>query len=196
MGKLIRAELFRTRKINGFWVFTFFISLYMMVLPFVTVKADSAMTFFQGTLEGMAVAAMLIAMMPAYIMGRGYYHRTCMYEVMAGNSPFRIIFSKLISIALLISLIVFVSHLVGLGIASAMNSEGIVDVIAKDVSSDGASFFHVWRSDHHVCEKSAWTGTGLCPDNGGVYRHDHCLCGYGNGPYGGRRRSCGQQYDQ
>ena len=132
MGKLIRADLFRARKINGFWIFTFFISLYMMVLPFVTVKADSAMTFFQGTLEGMAVAAMLIAMMPAYIMGRGYYHRTCMYEVMAGNSPFRIIFSKLISIALLISLIVCVSHLVGLGIASAMNSEGIVDVLAKE----------------------------------------------------------------
>jgi ABC-type transport system involved in multi-copper enzyme maturation permease subunit len=133
MGKLIKAELYRTKKVNGFWVFAFFIILYMAAVPFVTSeKADSAETFFAGSLSNIAVGSLLIALMASYIVGRGYHHRTCMYEVMAGNSPMRIILSKLFSIALPIALIVYVAHLIGLGIACTMSTQGIGDVLARE----------------------------------------------------------------
>ena len=68
-----------------------------------------------------SIGAMLIALMASYITGRGYHHRTCMYEVMAGNRPLRIILSKLLSVALPIVLIVYLAHLIGLGIACTMS---------------------------------------------------------------------------
>ena len=133
MGKLIKAELYRTKKVNGFWVFALFIFLFMAAVPFVaSEKADSAETFFAGSLSNIAIGSMLIALMASYIVGRGYHHRTCMYEVMAGNSPMRIILSKLLSIALPIALIVFVAHLIGLGIACTMSTKGIGDVLERE----------------------------------------------------------------
>jgi hypothetical protein len=80
----------------------------------------------------LSVGAMLISLMAAYIAGRGYHHRTCMYEVMAGNSSMRIILSKLLSIALPIALIVYAAHLVGLGIACTMSTQGIFEVMKQE----------------------------------------------------------------
>lgn len=133
MGKLIKAELYRTSKVNGFWVLSFFIVLFMATVPYISSeKADSAETFFAGSLSNISVGSMLIALMASYIVGRGYHHRTCMYEVMAGNSPLRIILSKLLSIALPIALLVFVAHLIGLGIACTMSTKGIEDVLERE----------------------------------------------------------------
>ncbi len=134
MGKLIRAELFRTKRINGFWVCVFFTFLYMIAVPYVTeMEVNSAEKFFTSAMSGMAVMGMLVSMMAAYITGRGYYHRTCMYELMAGNSSLRIIVSKCLSIALPVTLVVFIPHLIGLGVACMMGSEGISDIPAKEL---------------------------------------------------------------
>lgn len=133
MGKLIKAELYRTKKVNGFWVFTFFIALYMTAAPFVSApNVESAETFFVSSMSMLSVGAMLISLMAAYIAGRGYHHRTCMYEVMAGNGSMRIILSKLLSIALPIALIVYAAHLVGLGIACTMSTQGISEVLKQE----------------------------------------------------------------
>ena len=95
MGKLIKAEFYRNRKVNGFWIFTVCMVLLMIVLPFTTgEKVDSAVAFFERSMSGITVSMMMASLMAAYITGRGYYHRTSMYEVMAGNSPVRIIFSS------------------------------------------------------------------------------------------------------
>ena len=162
MGKLIKAELYRTKKVNGFWVFALFIFLFMAAVPFVaSEKADSAETFFAGSMSMLAIDAMLIALMASYIVGRGYHHRTCMYEVMAGNSPMRIILSKLLSIALPIALIVYVAHLIGLGIACTMSSEGLSDVLVREplffLTLLRYTFFGVLLT---MCVKSL-LGTGL-----------------------------------
>ena len=133
MGKLIKAELYRTKRVNGFWVFTLFIVLYIAAVPFTAAyKVDSAETFFTATMSMTAIGAMLIALMSSYIVGRGYHHRTSMYEVMAGNSPLRIILSKLLSVALPVALIVYLAHLAGLGIACTMSTAGIGDVLQRE----------------------------------------------------------------
>ncbi len=133
MGKLIKAELFRTKRITGFWVCVFFITLTMIVVPFVNeTSANSAASFSRGTFGIFAILGMLVSLMAAYITGRGYHHRTCMYEVMAGNSSFRIILSKCLSIAVPIALVVYVPHLIGLGIACGISSEGIEDVLLRE----------------------------------------------------------------
>ena len=133
MGKLIKAELFRTKRINGFWVCVFFTFLYMIAVPYVTeMEVNSAEKFFTSAMSGMAVMGMLVSMMAAYITGRGYYHRTCMYEVMAGNSSLRIIVSKCLSISLPVTMVVYIPHLIGLSIACVMGGEGITDVLAKE----------------------------------------------------------------
>ena len=133
MGKLIKAELYRNRKVNGFWIFTVCMALMMIAVPFTTGdKVDSASAFFRQSMSGITVSLMLASLMAAYITGRGYYHRTSMYEVMAGNSPLRIILSKIISIAFPTALIVFLSHLIGVAIAATMNSDGLGDILVKE----------------------------------------------------------------
>jgi len=133
MGKLIKAELYRTKRVTGFWIFALFIVLYMSVIPFTpTHNVDSAETFFIASMSMISIGSMLIALMASYITGRGYHHRTCMYEVMAGNRPLRIILSKLLSVALPIVLIVYLAHLIGLGIACTMSTRGIGDVLARE----------------------------------------------------------------
>ena len=133
MGKLMKAELFRTKRITGFWVCVFFITLMMSVVPFINdTKAHSAQSFSMGTFEIFAILGMMVALMAAYITGRGFHHRTCMYEVMAGNSSLRIILSKCFSIALPISLVVYLPHLVGLAVACGINSEGISEVLSRE----------------------------------------------------------------
>lgn len=133
MGKLIKAELYRTKRVNGFWVFVLFIVLYAAVFPFTPAyNADSAKTFFTASMSMTAIGAMLIALMSSYIVGRGYHHRTSMYEVMSGNSPLRIILSKLLSVALPVALIVYLAHLAGLGIACTMSTDSIEDVLQRE----------------------------------------------------------------
>ena len=133
MGKLIKAELYRNRKVNGFWIFTICMALMMIAVPFTTgEKVDSAVSFFQLSMSGITVFMMMASLMASYITGRGYYHRTSMYEVMAGNSPLRIILSKIFSIAVPTALIVFLSHMIGVAIAATMNSEGLGDILVKE----------------------------------------------------------------
>lgn len=133
MGKLIKAELYRTKRVNGFWVFVLFIVLYMAVFPFTPAyNVDSAKSFFAASMSMTAIGAMLIALMSSYIVGRGYHHRTSMYEVMSGNSPLRIILSKLLSVALPVALIVYLAHLAGLGIACTMSTDSIGDVLQRE----------------------------------------------------------------
>ena len=133
MGKLIKAELYRTKRITGFWICVFFVFVAMIGLPFVNqYEVNSAETFYLNTMSAIAVLGMLISLMSAYITGRGYYHRTCMYEVMAGNSSLRIILSKCISIALPVTLVVYIPHLIGLAIACGINSEGISDILERE----------------------------------------------------------------
>ena len=132
MGKLVKAEIFRMKRINSFWIFSLLLWLTALAIPFIN-HADSAITYFNGSLvsDG-AVMFMMIALSAAFFTGRGYYHRTSMYEVMAGNSPIRIILSKILSIALPITLIIFIPHLIGLGVACGMNSDGIGDILKRE----------------------------------------------------------------
>jgi len=133
MGKLIKAEFYRNKRINGFWIFTICMMLMMIAVPFTTGdKVDSADAFFRQSMSGITVFMMMASLMASYITGRGYYHRTSMYEVMAGNSPVRIIFSKIVSIAFPTALIVFLSHMIGVAIAAAMNSDGLGDIMARE----------------------------------------------------------------
>ena len=133
MTKLIRAELYRTKRVNSFWIFTLFIVLYMSLIPFIDpYRTDSAESFFSASTSLLAIGSMLISLMASYIAGRGYHHRTCMYEVMAGNHPLRIILSKLFSIAFPISLLIYAAHWAGLGIACTMSTDGIEDVLARE----------------------------------------------------------------
>lgn len=134
MGKLIRAEFYRTKKLNGFWICVLISFLMMILVPFVNNSnaEHTASTFFLNTMSEVTILGMMISLMAAYITGRGYHHRTCMYEVMAGNSPSRIIVSKCLSIALPFALVVYVPHLIGLGIACGINSGGISDVLPRE----------------------------------------------------------------
>ncbi len=85
-----------------------------------------------ASMSTLLIGAILMALMASYITGRGYHHRTCMYEVMTGNRPLRIILSKLLSVALPIALIAYLAHLVGLSIACTMNANGLEDVLKRE----------------------------------------------------------------
>ena len=55
MGKLIKAELFRTKRINGFWVCVFFTFLYMIAVPYVTdIEVNSAEKYFTSAMSGIS----------------------------------------------------------------------------------------------------------------------------------------------
>ena len=148
MGKLVKAEIFRMKRINSFWIFSLFLWLTALAIPFIN-HADSAITYFNGSLvsDG-AVMFMMIALSAAFFTGRGYYHRTSMYEVMAGNSPIRIILSKILSIALPITLIIFIPHLIGLGTA---------------VFSGVSARQHVRRTSHDDRKEYGRDGARVCP---------------------------------
>ena len=132
MGKLVKAELFRMKRVNSFWIFSLLLWLIALAIPFIN-HADSVISYFNmGMVSGGAVMFLMIAIMAAFFTGRGYYHRTSMYEVMAGISPIRIIVSKILSIALPVALIIYLPHLIGLGVACCMNSEGLGDVLKRE----------------------------------------------------------------
>jgi len=131
MTRLVKSDLYKFKRLNIFWIGVIFIVLLFAVVPF-TNHADSSESFFLQKMDTTSAAIMMLPMFSCFLVGRGYHQRTAMYEVMAGNSHVRIMISKLLSVALTVTLIAFLSGLGGLAVATGMDSTGIREVLQKE----------------------------------------------------------------
>ena len=130
MNKLIRGEIYRTKRINIIWVILIMIGGLAMASPFLN-EAKTAREFFTNYVSSGSVFIIFLPMLTAFIAGRAYMQRTAMYEIMAGYSPEKILVSKCIAIALPVTFIFWAFGFAGMGIAAGMDSTGFSDAIPK-----------------------------------------------------------------
>ncbi len=124
---MIKAELYRIPKLNLFWIFILLIGFFTIATPFIN-RAGSVEEHFYLSMDGFETMVIMMPMVAAYLTARGYHHRTSMHEVLSGNSPLRIILSKIIAIALPLTLINTVFLFTGAIIAHFTTSTGFGDI--------------------------------------------------------------------
>ena len=94
MIRLIRSNLYQMLHIKPFWISIIAFAAVIIGAPFLQ-EIRSGNDYILAQADSAAIAV-IIPIFTAYLAGHGYHQRTCMYEVMSGNSTGRILFSKLI----------------------------------------------------------------------------------------------------
>lgn len=130
MLKLARAELYRFKNSGPFSKLLVLVSL---LLPIITFALSWALKLHDQTLDLVVsdapmVFLMIISLAFATILcvyvGTAYNSRLAYYEIMDGNSPAKIVLTKIMSLGLVASLIAYVPFALFMGVVAAVNGVG------------------------------------------------------------------------
>ena len=131
MTRLIRSNLYQMIHTKAFWIMIIGFAGLIIGTPYIN-EVSSANTFLLGQASSSEVVCAMIPMFVAFLVGRGYHHRTCMYEVMSGNSPSRILFSKLLGIALPLAILFELLTIIGFGISCTMGYTDLGSLLVRE----------------------------------------------------------------
>ena len=110
MNKIIKAELYKYKRLTSFWIFIICIFLWYLLL-LITFSEKNPNIFIQTSLGYGSLFFVVVMAMSAMMIGHGFSQRTHLYEIMSGNRPMKIIISKIISSGLIVATIVSLIHL-------------------------------------------------------------------------------------
>ena len=131
MFNLMRAELYRFKNSGGYLIFMIAASILGLSLLFVNegihTKFEFALMLANTAQLSYNMVLLTCGTLLTIFIGVSYNNRMCYYELMSGNSPHRIILSKVLSTGIISALIMYIPTAAVLLAAYIHSGKGQID---------------------------------------------------------------------